>query len=482
MPVSYLYRAEVKGIQEWILASHRLQEIKGGSGIVDGLAGLADNLASHIGATVLTNAAGNVELRLQSAEAAERFSAAWPLAVARVAPGLQVIQAAALEQSEGWPVVFHRLGAARNLPDAVLPEVGPLVARSGRTGLPAVRREAEELQDAAVEAKLAHTPRGGAVRLEALAPPGRKFVIDADQLGERYLALVHADGNGLGERFMKSGDRRNQASQAISDACWSAAEKAVKDLDEQIRRAARVGIDFPARPIVVAGDDFTFLVDAEYALHFTAKYLRAFEEEGQRLNPFDDGQPITACAGIAIVKTGFPFHAAHDLAESLCKAAKDRLRAGNTSGLLFHRVTTASTDLSWRDIRDRELSAAPLGEGNAAWLSAGPYTLEELHRLQAVANAMRDLPRGAMREWVSLSRVQRSRADALWDRTKEIASAGKALWNQFDEALKAFSEARFGAQVPLARGWATWNNAEWTPIADALYLRGSSAEAPAHRA
>lgn len=479
----YKYRAEVKGIQEWILGSDRLREIKGGSILIDGLTDLAESLAKQVGGTIQVAAAGNVEVHFESAAALERFAQAWPIVVDRQAPGLTVIQSWA-PASEGDAVVHQGLGTARNRPSAVLPEVGPLVARSGRTGLPATGKADGSQIDAAIQAKVrVHAQRD---RLDDLLPAGarRSFVIDADRLGERYLAVVHADGNNLGARFAHVADKR-AASNKVSEACWEAARDAVQFLSDRCPSTPGPnGTELRARPIVVAGDDFTFLVDADHALAFTEAYLLAFEKHCARLDPFVDGQAVTACAGVAIVKTGFPFSAAYHLSESLCKEAKRRLRTAGKSGFLFHRITTASTDLAWPDIEARELSAMPVQSGRAdAYLSAGPYTLDEYKLLRELAETMRALPRGSMREWLSLSRDSASRAEALWQRTAEVATrsaTSTAHWESFRVALDALVKARFGDDAALHTGWALVSAAAGapppparTPMADALLLRSS---------
>lgn len=125
------------------------------------------------------------------------------------------------------------------------------------------------------------------------------------------------------------------------------AEKEVKDI------AA-----IPVVPVILGGDDATVITDATYALPFTEKFLTAFEEEtGQDellkyLGPESRrskgenaggnggklGGPMTAAAGIAIVRRKFPFHIAYDLAEKLIKSAKalGKVKGEECSTLNFH--------------------------------------------------------------------------------------------------------------------------------------------------
>ena len=82
--------------------------------------------------------------------------------------------------------------------------------------------------------------------------------------------------------------------------------------------------------MILGGDDVTVITSGDYALPFAAAYLRYYEEatgndpilrcltppEGQ------DTGPMTAAAGVAIVKRNFPFHIAYELAEKLVNRAK----------------------------------------------------------------------------------------------------------------------------------------------------------------
>jgi hypothetical protein len=80
----------------------------------------------------------------------------------------------------------------------------------------------------------------------------------------------------------------------------------------------------PFRPIVYGGDDITFVCDGRLGLSLTAKLLDKFEEFTDDL-PDNEGK-LTACAGIAIVKTHYPFAKAYALSEALCGQAKKWMR------------------------------------------------------------------------------------------------------------------------------------------------------------
>ena len=82
--------------------------------------------------------------------------------------------------------------------------------------------------------------------------------------------------------------------------------------------------------MILGGDDVTVITSGDYALPFAAAYLRHYEEATgndpilRHLTPPEgqDTGPMTAAAGVAIVKRNFPFHIAYELAEKLVNRAK----------------------------------------------------------------------------------------------------------------------------------------------------------------
>jgi hypothetical protein len=164
---------------------------------------------------------------------------------------------------------------------------------------------------------------------------------DSDSEKRSWLAIVHADGNGLGQIFLnfekyigKDKSNRNyiekyrEFSLAL-DECTEAAFKSALDVfpeetDEQRGKVA------PIVPLIIGGDDLTVVCDGHYALEFTRDFLQKFENS-TKCHPgiTEIAQKtfavsyLSACAGVAIVKRHFPFSVAYELAESLIKSAKD---------------------------------------------------------------------------------------------------------------------------------------------------------------
>ena len=203
----------------------------------------------------------------------------------------------------------------------------------------------------------------------------------------QWIAVVHADGNGLGQvflRFDEAADEDRDANRRawnreyieklrrFSVALDECTEKAFCAAVEQSVPLDRRG-RYPIVPLVLGGDDLTVIVTGHYALEFTAEFLRRFVEQtraNQDIAPIVQrigGGPLTASAGVAVVKPHFPFHAAYDLAESLLREAK---KHKPDAAIDFQIVYDASaTDL------DR-MRARWLVDGGESYLTARPYVVE----------------------------------------------------------------------------------------------------------
>ena len=102
-------------------------------------------------------------------------------------------------------------------------------------------------------------------------------------------------------------------------------------------------IDFtvvPVVPVILGGDDVTVIASGDYALPFATSFLLHFEEKTaadpllkylHAVSKICDEEgvstdrrpaPMTAAAGVAIVRRNFPFHIAYELAEKLVSRAK----------------------------------------------------------------------------------------------------------------------------------------------------------------
>ena len=141
------------------------------------------------------------------------------------------------------------------------------------------------------------------------------------------LEVAEGDSDALRVLVLKISERLDSAVKLTFRSAWERVAKlARKDAEDSNRRYTAI----PVVPVILGGDDVTVITSGDYALPFAAAYLRYYEEATgndlilRNLTPpkGQDTGPMTAAAGVAIVKRNFPFHIAYELAEKLVDRAK----------------------------------------------------------------------------------------------------------------------------------------------------------------
>jgi len=139
----------------------------------------------------------------------------------------------------------------------------------------------------------------------------------------------------------------------------------------------------PLIPVLLGGDDLTFLCHGRIGLDLAVAALREFERAGVGIPHLgDEGGKLhlTACAGVALVKAHAPFHRSYELAESLCRSAKEKRRksikeSGGPSGSwLDWHVGSNRPGESIMELRHRQY------QPHSHQLTLRPYPLESRDR------------------------------------------------------------------------------------------------------
>ncbi len=366
-------------------------------------------------AEIIYAGGGNCALLFADRGRAREFVTRLSLKVLSKAPGLDVVAAHVDEVDLGTDVLVDKVREAlRVLADKKARRRGSLpllglgtTAACQSTGLPAVGTDGDEpglkpageaprMLAADILAKLRFVEKANR-RLGDYLPhfrdAGLEIPYDLDNFGREagdisYIAVVHADGNGMGERvgqlgrdFARAADNRRyiQSMRDFSRAVEAIAQQALSDVSTVLLRhwdprsdaivgkgavpgewpaPAPVGrpvhmargekwLYIPFRPLVFGGDDLTFITDGRLGLGLAAAYLTAFEKAvadycatiaaKAGIEKYLTG--LNACAGVSVVKTHYPFSYAYALAEDLCGSAK-RVWARKVSALDWHFAAT----------------------------------------------------------------------------------------------------------------------------------------------
>ncbi len=441
----YLYGAAVQGIQGFIFQTNKLKEIVGASELVENICttlfaqtlypGCEDPLKKlNDDEKAILNAAGNIKYIFESEEVCSRVVRSFPMIVMKYAPGITISQsvvkynddfADAVQKLEG------NLRIQRNKPMQDL-NIGMMgILRSRDTGLPVThKRGTSTYMDSATFHKL--YTEGDNERKDTTQILCRK--IFGDKAGETklafdmselttdndWIAVIHADGNGLGQVVQKIGKSQKkfrEFSKKLNDATIAAAKKAFEDIGSPVSNGV-----IPMRPIVLGGDDLTMICRGDLAVPFTKAFLDNFEAETKaKLSEYlktvfsDRSDYLTACAGIAFVKSSFPFHFAYRLAESLCDLAKKDTKAlfnakgGNlpASCLMFHKVQDSFV-AEFGEIADRELRPQPdisfeFGPFYLKTVPGGRWTIDHLIEMADRLNSKEgNAVKSHLRQWLSL--------------------------------------------------------------------------------
>ncbi len=384
---------------------------------------------------ILTAASGKALLLTKDCETAQSIIRRVTQRALEKAPGLDVM--GVYEEIEDWNQpnslaraikkvhrTFEKVRSRRPAPENRFLRL-PIVASCAVSGLAAAKvKKIGSKQVAISHASIAKRKRsddakGRLTNLDERLQGQIAQLIDEDVADEdqrSWLAIVHADGNGLGQIFINFEDylgedksNRNYINQyrefSLSlDECTEAAFKAALNVFPE-EPDPKTGMVIPVVPLVLGGDDLTVVCDGHYALEFTRVFLQEFEQQttgkpeiseiAQKAFGVDR---LSACAGVAIVKRHFPFSVAYDLAEELIKSAKDVKRKVTKQGdpktpfpcsaIDFHILyDTSGVDLS--EIR-RKLEPEP-----KAQLYNRPYVVSK------------DLSQADGQDWLVLHQWQR---------------------------------------------------------------------------
>ena len=334
----YIYGASIQGIQGFIFSTNSLKDIVGGSELVEKICTTLFESNYQQGATRIINAAGNIKCVYDDLQECKKTVLEFPKTVMQAAPGITISQAVVKVTEEELKTHFascmdlleKKLKIQRNKPARSMTVGFMGVERSRTTGLPAITQESQEYLDEGT-LKKRNLSTGGKATI-ALAEKSfgikdfspRNIALDIKNLTDKndWIAIIHADGNGLGQilsKFSRSMEKLKDFSEKLNQATCQTARAAFKKVytAEDYTQDSSI---FPFRPVVLGGDDMTMICKASLALDYVKVYLEEFENATKQKLGADNG--LTACAGIAFIKSSYPFHYGYDLAETLCTQAK----------------------------------------------------------------------------------------------------------------------------------------------------------------
>lgn len=168
----------------------------------------------------------------------------------------------------------------------------------------------------------------------------------AGREGEKWIAVVHIDGNDMGSnisKLLQGSDYRQGITdmrrfscqiQELYDRSWGnvlteCGKIIMQSKDGKLKpfqdQSENGGLEVPFRKIYGAGDDLTFVCFGPLAIKAAEIFLRELDKEKKKMDIYPNID-ISACAGIVFVKPTYPFFRAYMLAEACCRNAKRKAR------------------------------------------------------------------------------------------------------------------------------------------------------------
>ena len=230
------------------------------------------------------------------------------------------------------------------------------------------------------------------------------FAIELEKIGckegESYISVIHIDGNNMGVKFSKCKDsqERKKLSLKVVDIVQKAFRELIQSIiDEYDSKAYDEALDkrdliddkgkklLPIRPIIIGGDDITFVCPARVGIEYAKRFIEAVnkqdflnDEQYERMSrevkeenkSMKLSKTMSCCGGVAIVPLKYPFFRAYQLAEHLCSSAKTKSRQDDSSlidfAILYGEMTPSLEQLC------RYQYVAPEG-----YLHYGPYYIKK---------------------------------------------------------------------------------------------------------
>lgn len=511
---------ELDSIQQYLFASGRLRDVAGASEMLDQLTvegGLLDAVCKQAGvsgAVEFSRRAGGAFYAFSEDEdALKRLRDLWTLGVQQFAPGLafSLGMGQGAENANAFTNARQALMADGSRLRPRLPVAAPVTERTRRTGQAAEENDRKDgLIDVASKRRKQFANLAKAGFLERYAPEeadlswrdwprnleaGDEDAGDFPFLGDdRTVALIHADGNGLGQLLIRIKEAAEGDSEKFidyfkrfSELVERVTQAAAKTATREVLLPARQGSEcLAARPILLGGDDVTVLVRADLALHYCRVFADAFESASREelatlAEAGISGLPerLTLGFGVVYLRASQPFYLAVQLAEGLMGHAKKTAKRiddkNPPASLAFYRITSSLVD-DYDQIIDRAMTHRRDDETFIDTL--GTYYFDEtltpaLSDLEALAALLGadDMARGPTRQLMTLIGHPGIEAEQRYRRWRQLMDEKKTALKQFDALLARLAGDIQHNGLPYAR---QKDDEPWrTPLGDALALLGA---------
>lgn len=225
-------------------------------------------------------------------------------------------------------------------------------------------------------------------------PDGTERPSDFNELrgiagGKNYLALIYADGNGMGQLMseFKSLAKIHEVAQSIDDAVYKAMSDAISKHLKVVN--TRTPPMFPFDILLIGGDDIIIVTPASIALDVARTIAMTFFDQTRGKGP--NGKDCTLSIGVVLAPVNYPFGLLQELAESTLKfakksvakraAAKHPPKTDYGETVINFMTVTGSNSLNFNKVYDSLRKKTEDEKDPDFFATLRPYSVEELTEL-----------------------------------------------------------------------------------------------------
>lgn len=411
---------DVCSIQKFIFSSNRLQDIVAASQTVEWAVSKENDVLRKHSSKIIRAAGGSALLEFSNENEAKKFAAEYSRMIFDLNPNMEIaISHLNFEKgnlAKAIKQIYQKLekNKAVRTAQTALPGLGVTVS-CVHSGMPANKFDKDKRPICNAYGKNMVIADSSLNLNEKIADNCFVFSQDFDKLGRTkndtsYLGVVHIDGNGIGKKLEKwlnsqqncqDDEKIKQDYQKISSQLYEVFQDAFQQICIIAKQQINPGekdpemkgnhdllnfevyrengkVVLPIRPVIIGGDDMTFVCDGRIALFMSQKILEKIE---QAIIPVIG--KIGACAGVAFIKVHSPFIRGYELAEDLCSNAKRQLYDTpdidkTTDCLIDWHIGNIRPGQSIEDIREVKYK----GTSNKTKLTSKPYRLDFKNRTE----------------------------------------------------------------------------------------------------
>lgn len=299
----------------------------------------------------------------------------------------------------------------------------------------------------------------------ALYPDQQQKWTEPDDLAQLtaggYLAVIHADGNGIGKRYKEHCEKKPEASndpvakevakEAHGESFFHSMRVAVRRavVDALAQTFTKPGGKRPYEILMLGGDDLLLVCRADRALKFAQKYAA-------ELQKYDlaDGRPLGVALGVAIAQKSYPLHRLQELAEDLASSAKRLYRTLNEketetgTSVIDWQVVTQSWFAGVAEVRKQSerITYTVNGQTETLLLSRRPYQVTGKNSLKELLDIVKQLdssdkdrekaarsPLRSLRSACERGRLMGEMAFKRLPQDLQAALGGNKLWEELNK-------------------------------------------------